>query len=373
MRSVGASVRPSGIDSEGEDPQREDSLERHERGVTLLEILVVVGIIGIMMGFGVGALQRQQNDLEQTAVTLRDLVRLARGNARFYQSTARLVVDPPPRTTPATQGELDYPEQQWFRVLAVRPLSEWNFDLNGPSGSFGIEGTLGAASIVDAGRFGKGLEPDPEGGQPGVFVRTSQYSEFDMSEGFVARLDLWLDAREACTILRLGQSFELGIDNGGFARGQVTFTQSGGQAGRTIRMRGLQRLPLRQWFRLSLAYDGKSIVLERDGLEEDERPGDGRVFYDRQGEFWISAGDTPVPGRIDSVELFGYERLGEFQLPQDVRLLSGAGDLHFASDGRLDPRYHGAPVTYRMAMGEAQGEEQRGRESVTIELGGLPR
>ena len=358
MRGVGLRVNPRG---------------KREGGVTLLEILVVVGIIGIMMGFGVGALQRQRNDLEQTAVALRDLVRLARGNARFYQSSARLVVDPPPRTTPATQGESEDPLEQRFVVLAVRPLSEWNFDLNGPSGSFGIEGTLGAASIVDEGRFGKGLAPDPEGGQPGVFVRTSQYSDFDLSEGFVARLDLWLDTREACTILRLGQSFELGIDAGGFARGQVTFTQTGGQAGRTIRMRGLERLPLRRWFRLALSYDGKSIVLARDGLEEDERPGDGPVYYDRQAEFWISAGDTPVPGRIDSVELFGYERLGEFLIPQDVSLRSGPADLHFASDGRLDPRYHGAPVSYRMVMGADDGEEQRRRESVTIELGGLPR
>ncbi|PIE22739.1 MAG: hypothetical protein CSA62_11000 [Planctomycetota bacterium] len=346
---------------------------QRERGFTLLEMLVVVGLIGIMLGLGVGALQRQRKALEQSVVSLRDLVRLARGNARFYQSSVRLVVDPPPRNAALTQTPTGELYEQSFRVLALRPLSEWNFDLDAANGSFGIEASLGAASIVDAGRFGRGLRPDPEGGQPGVFVRTSHYSEFDLREGFVARLDLWLESHEACTILRLGQSFELGVDTGGYARGQLTFSDGAGQAGRTIRLRGLRPLPLRQWFRLAFSYDGHSIVLERDGLEEDEKPGAGPVYYDTQAEFWISAGDTPVPGRIDSVELFAYEALSEFLIPQDVQLVEGPAALHFAKDGRLDPRYHSAPVTFRMSMGDAAGGTKPRQESVTIELGGLPR
>jgi hypothetical protein len=177
--------------------------------------------------------------------------------------------------------------------------------------------------------------------------------------------------RVACTILRLGQSFELGMDGQGLASGQVTFSQDG-EAGRTIRLRGLEPLPLRKWFRLQLSYDGDSIVLQRDGREEDERGGAGLVFVDPQAEFWISAGDTPVPGRIDSVELFAYEVVGEFDFPESVEFSRAPAALHFAADGSLEPRFHPNAELYELRWQDPD-EQKQVVERVRIETGGLPR
>lgn len=335
-------------------------------GFTLIELLIVLGLIAVLLGLGAGLLTRRSSDLELSTRTLRDLVRTARASARFYQSPARLVLEPPLRTTAPTQGASDELVRRTLRVLSVRPVSEWNFDLTGANGTGGILGTMGAAHIEEGGRFGHALVPDPAGGQPGVFVRASEYSAFDLRLGFVVRCDLWLESRDASTILRLGPSFELAMNQQGFAEARVTFAQAG-QAGRTTRLRGLRPLPLRQWFRLQLGYDGKSLTLLRDGIEEDERPGDGLVWIAPEAEFWISAGDTPVPGRIDSVELFAYETVAEFELPEFIEFTQAPAALHFAPSGSLDPRHHDSPPLYALTL---LGTELAAE--VRVELGGLP-
>ena len=74
-------------------------------GFTLLEVLVVMGLLGMLMGIGVGFLRRRGNDIEVAIGIVRDQVRLAAESSATRHLPAAVLIVPGEDGAPATVKE----------------------------------------------------------------------------------------------------------------------------------------------------------------------------------------------------------------------------------------------------------------------------
>ncbi len=316
-------------------------------------------LIAALMGMGLGMLNRQGNELERAGSLIRDVARMARNHARFYRAPARVVMAPPPGI--AADGE-----ERTLSVIALQPVCEWNFDDGRPHGTRGIGGKLGSAIIAPGGRIGQGLFPDAENQAPALHLDVRTMPAFDLRGGFVARCDVRLDQRSACTILRMGDAWELGIGAAGKVRGAVTFARDNGKPGRRVVLNSAARLPLRRWVRVALIVDRLRVVLTVNGREEASDKADTECYRDPRASFVVSDGGAPVLGVVDSVALFAFDVVTQESLPEFVDYVSGPETLGFDADGLVDRRMHPILPEYRLARNGAE-------EVIGFESGGLSR
>ncbi len=133
-----------------------------------------------------------------------------------------------------------------------------------------------------------------------------------------------------------------------------------------MRLRGQRAVPLRRWFKLELAVDGKFARLSLDFLEQNAKPSRGLIFRDPKGELWISGAASPVIGKIDTVEIFAYEITARTRVPMRVDFKSGPETLYFGPNGTIDRRFHPKLPVYTLQMDDWV-------EKVEFESGGLAR
>lgn len=329
-------------------------------GYTLLEILVVIVLISGLAGLGLGMITGSGNDLERASVGVRDFARIARANAQFYRAPARVVMTPPPGTAidPAS-GEL-----RQMKVLALQSVAEWNFEDGSPNASRGIDAQLGGGYVEEGGRVGQGFFADGEGSQHGITLDARGLSSFDLRGGFVVRCDIKLNTRQVCTVVRFGEAFELGVDSVGKLRAGVTLARGAGQAGRRVVLKGSRRLPLGEWVKIELIADGTRIVLRRDFIEEASERVKDRCWRDAEAQFVISDGGAPVPGVLDTIEVFAFDTIAEQPIPETVEVSEGPAILHFDPYGLIDRRFHAELPRYRLSQPD-------GEQVIGFELGGL--
>ena len=339
-------------------------------GYTLIEILVVILIISSIAGIGVGILTRGGPALDRAATLLRDHARFARSQARMYRAPSRLIITPTPgrKKAAASTSDVEIEDPTYsVRVVALRSVAEWNFDHGKAGGTRGIGGDL-VGGVIDSGdRFGKGLFiPDDAPEAPGVRLDARTIPSFDLRRGFLVRCDVKLRQRGACNVVRLGETFELGVEAGGRLTGAATMSMGTAKGRRRVTVRGVRRVPLHRWFKIELACDGREIRLSLDFVLEAAEPAPEECWLDPRAVWTISDGGAPVPGAIDTVELFAFDQISAEELPQFVEVAQGPGILCFDRDGRVDRREHGGLPSYLLRL-----EEQE--ERIEFELGGLTR
>ncbi len=323
------------------------------RGFTLLEILLVILLISVLLGYGVGFLRRGGNELDQTLVRLQAYARGARMQARFHRSPAQLALV-------EVLGEEGDTPSQVLKLRALQPVGEWNFDAGGLSQA-GQQG--GAGVIVPEGRIGRGLRIQEDATGHGLYISPRDPSEFDLREGFLLRMDVKLDAYGDCRLAVLERVFSLGIDAEGRPNASLVLGDLRGGAGRTIHFKSYERVPVQTWLRFVFSFDGEKGQLLVDGLQFSERKIKGRLFHDPRAGFVISDGGLPVPGMVDEVRLFAFEVLDSWEVPEAVRI-DGPPLLVYTQEGLLDPRVHQAPARYIIRRNEQS-------ETMSIGLGGL--
>ncbi len=322
-------------------------------GFTLLEILLVILLISVLLGYGVGFLRRGGNELDQTLIRLQAYARGARMQARFHRSPARVALV----EVQDNQGDTT---TQVLRLKALQPVGEWNFD-TGNMSSTGQQG--GAGLVVPEGRIGRGLRIEEGATGHGLYVSPRDASEFDLRNGFLLRLDVKLDSYGECNLVVLERIFTLSIDAGGRPGASLVLGDLRGGAGRTIHFKSYERVPIQKWLRFVFSFDGETGRLLVDGLQLSERKVEGRMFHDPRAGFLISDAALPVPGTLDEVRLFAFEVLDTWEVPEAVRI-EGPPLLVYNQEGLLDPSVHQAPVQYTISRDEQS-------ETMSIGLGGL--
>ncbi|MCB9918501.1 MAG: prepilin-type N-terminal cleavage/methylation domain-containing protein [Planctomycetes bacterium] len=326
-------------------------------GYTLVELLVVLMIIGALSGLGLGFLMKRESNLDREVSRLRDLARAARAQAQFTRSRAVVEI------TPAPWVKLE-DESRKAVVFGQRVIGEWNFDRGRPDGSGGLGGELVGGRIGPGGRFGDALwiAGDSEGHGLRFDVRT--LPTFDLAYGFLARCDVWLEADDPCVVVRIGESFELGIGTTGVPRGFVTLTRDDGSAGRRVMIQGGDRVRKRRWYRLELEAGSGELVLRLDGIAQAREPIDAPIWRDKTAWLVVSDGANPVLGAVDSVAIFGFDMDAE-QAFDRLLDLSGPARLVFDESGALDRGVHAVLPIFRFKLGDQERDLIFDREGLT--------
>lgn len=309
--------------------------ERASRaGFTLLELIAVIGLITILMGFGVGFLQRGSNNLSVSLAIVRDQIRLAANTAKSEGQPTEVHV--------AAGGDGGGVS---MHVRVLTPIGFWHFE----PGERWINSALRPQLTGEeepGGRFGFARRSDPESRGSLMTVAAGE-NEFFLDQGFALRLELKLERRREMEVARLGRAFELRLDGDLLPQGRVTLTDSGDRPGAVVTVRGARPLRLGSWVTLELVHDGRAVALVVDGQEQARAAANGAPFQQPADVFEVSLSAAPVLGLVDEVQLLAYERSELQTLPDDVELVGLQGPVRFGRRGELL-----APARFALVQGE---------------------
>jgi prepilin-type N-terminal cleavage/methylation domain-containing protein len=312
--------------------------ERRPAGFTLLELLLVMAIIGVLLGFGVGAFNKLAAVDRVAAGQIRDALRMARSLAVAEGAPASVVVEP-------AAGEV--------YGLGLRAAGNWHFE-EGRGAGWPLEARLPPDVGVVEGLIGSGLQLGRD--QPLSIVDLP--SSFDSPDGFGIDVALRPDAdprpmrlleREGAWGLRLDEDDHL----------EVTIHLDAKPSPEEFRLTTGARLPADRWSRVRVVFDGRTLHVAVDGA----RVGEDTLFSPARrmalgADPGVSTGrggeGTTVPyrGGLDELRLASVVRGDHETIPPDVVLEGEPRVLHLDAGGRLDPAWHAAPVTISFRAGE---------------------
>ena len=320
-------------------------MNERSAGFTLMELLMVMGLQSVLMGLGIGFLQRGDTSTEQFLSVLRSELRGAALTARAHGVPTEVI---------ATPGVDGLPGQ--LRSSTLVPLASWHLE---PDELFVDASLRPQLAGVDEprGRFGHAMGPDPETGAS-LFTLPLGPGRFPLEQGFVLRLDLKLEASEPMVLLRLGEG--LNVELTADLIPHLRMVQSAGaRRGVSVEIEG-RPVPLYRWFTLEVLHDGRELRLGVDGVEV--RGSAKQPMRQLASDVLeISPGDGPIFGLVDEIRLFAYESGDSQMIPADLELLGLQGPLSFGRDGQLKE-----PVAFQLRNGD-----QTTRYS--IDLGGVVR
>lgn len=303
------------------------------RGVTLVELLIVMVIVGIVMGLGLGVFASLDVEERQAVGLVKNVVRTAQ-NTAVSRGMPTLV-------------RLDHKAGS-VSAEALRVIGTWQFEDPDLRGAFGIGGVLRGAELIDDGYLGAALSfPEEVPGARAEF-EVQKDPSFDLADGFSITLVVRREHDGAASLVDLGGACGIQflvngalqgwmaptIDDGGYERkGPHVVCESGGPV-----------VEVGVWVRLELVYDRRELALFVNGapiafVEEDARVWDveSRLMLGDERRRWRGALDALVVAAVDSGDAV--------ELPVEMELTSDSPTaVRFDASGHLDRRHHQAPV-----------------------------
>jgi type II secretory pathway pseudopilin PulG len=286
-----------------------------ERGITLLEMTVVLGIMMILMGMGVTLLHRSNQGRGLGASTLQTLsvLRFARTLSQTTKSPTVVYVDP---TTQPPKIELL--ERQ---TVGLWHMEELATDTSGvTAGAFGIDGEVVGAQ-PGRGRVGNCYKFT---GADTITMPSLPFTD-DRAGVYIS---MWLQplSMQDQFILRYGNDFLVGI----------TSTNTIGVQFGDILLETVYELPMASWTFLEISYDNVYVDVRADGrLIGMALTHDAPIPFGK-GPLILGDGQTGFVGFIDEVHLAQMVARQSYELSGDIALETGGiQKLVFFEDGSL--------------------------------------
>lgn len=274
-------------------------------GFTMLELLVVAAVLSVLMGLGIGFLGR--TDPYQVANAILS------GELRSAQLTARAEGVPTEvLVRPGVDGE-----SASVQSRLLQPIVTFHCEPREPVLDDSLRASM-AGEDVPHGRFGHARRSRP--GEVAPLLRwpvTRRVADF--RDGLVLRLDLWLEERQACTVLQLGTAVELILDEESRPQARLRLTGGSANASNSASLRAAISLPLRRWCTLEVACDGRHAWLVLEGREIAQAVADGQPMVDDQAVLDVGPADRPIPGMIDEVRVLAYVLGSPQMLPNQLQ------------------------------------------------------
>lgn len=295
-------------------------------GFTLLELLTVMGIISVLLGLGVGFLQRGSTGLDLAFGIMRDQMRLASTTAKSHGLPTEVRILP---------GD-GFEKPTRLQTHALRTIGHWHLE---PAERWFNQQIAPASPIkgefVASGRFGHACRPDIDDEDTMMTVEAGDKDSWYLDGGFALRIELKLEARSAATLVRLGDAFELGMDEAAIPQARMTLGEAGKRRGGIVTLQANRTLPLNEWVTIELVHDGRELRLLTDGRVEASGAARGEPYQHKSDLFELSRGGEHVLGLIDEVRLLAYQRGESMEFPVEVELRNLQGPVRF--DRRGEP------------------------------------
>ncbi|MBM3990257.1 MAG: prepilin-type N-terminal cleavage/methylation domain-containing protein [Planctomycetes bacterium] len=319
------------------------------RGMTLLELLIVMGLIGVLLGAGVGLVASVDVGHRAAKGLVQSVIRAARNSSVARGAPSRVVIDRARRT---------------IRADAFEVVGTWHFEggTEVVRGAFEIDGINQGALLVDDGFTGRALSFEP-GSRGRAEVPVQLYSAYDLTEGFRLEFALRLDGASGGRVLRIGESVGVDVSSEGamrvwlVPRAQDSF---GGElrGGRASLEAPAGTFAAGRWRRVSFHYDRRGLVLEVDGVRidppEDSEPEMGPVWR-IDGPLVIGDAQGGFTGSIDALVLSVIGASESTRLPDGVEFSATTpAQIAFDGGGNLDRSVHREPVRFSLEQAEGR-------------------
>jgi prepilin-type N-terminal cleavage/methylation domain-containing protein len=289
-------------------------------GLTLLELLAVVVIFSLLLGFTVAILQGANQDLgvNASANHVVALLRAAHERARSESSPAWVLLDPAENTV---------------RTLVKETVGEWHLEEGEGTGAFGRDARISGGTAVP-GRVGKGVLLGASGSISGGEVPV-----YEPGQG--VSIELWYlrrSGRVRALLASVGNLVEIASEPDGRVSAKAGALSIGS---------GTNRVPLEAWCRLQFVHSGREARLSLNGREVAR----GAGVLDWPGPLPFTVGGQGFAGIVDEIRLGLVIPRNSYTLPSEVSFEFGpAGTaaatsgtkaqevvVGFDSEGRLDP------------------------------------
>jgi len=316
-------------------------------GMTLIELLIVMGLLALILGAGLGALAGIDTGSGPAVALVNSSLRSANNWAVARRAPARVTFDVETNTIHA-EG------------LAV--IGTWHFENNPPRGAFGLNGAYEGVGLAEDGYLGKALDLEgaEEGGTYVVPVHTSP--TYDLSAGFqIAFAAKPMDMGTA-QVLSIGGAVGVELTSQGAVKAWFQGERRGEGGGVTSTGKVLAEtspglLRIGSWSRILVSYDRRELVIFVEGVSV------GRTSE----EAWVIGVKSPLligssrrqqwPGRIDSLVISAVAADDLIELPDGVSFAETAPkEVVFAAGGGLDRRVHSEPVRFSLEFDDLTNE-----------------
>lgn len=325
------------------------TLRAGRSGMTLLELLLVMALIGVLMGAGVGLLSSLNLGERAAKGLVQSVIRAARNSAVARGAGARVRLDPNLGT---------------IRAEALEVVGTWHFEGSGEvvRGAFEIDGTNLGAAYVDDGFVGRALGFQ-RGGRARVEIPLQLYSAYDFEQGFRVEFALRLEGSGGGRVLRIGETIGIdATDAGGlkcwFVPKVLDSTGREMKGGRISFEVPSGALASGVWRRVAFEYDRRALAVELDGVVvelEDEAPREGAPVWSIDAPLTIGDPQSGFNGSIDSLVLSAVAASEETQLPEAVRFdPSAPPEVRFDAGGNLDRSVHREPVVITLIYADGK-------------------
>ncbi|MCR9246754.1 MAG: prepilin-type N-terminal cleavage/methylation domain-containing protein [bacterium] len=278
---------------------------RSAAGFTLLELMIVCGVIAVLMGLAIGYLGRTDPQAVADSVLGGEL-RAAQWTARAAGLPTEVVVRPGVEGYPAT-----------VRSRLLEPFVSFHFEPDDPALDDDLKPAIGGEEVL-SGRFGRARR-NVEGRTAPVLRWAAPPELIDLEEGFALRCDVFLEERGGATVLQFGGVVDIRLDPDSKPWARLRLTGGTAAASAVATVRSPVALPLRRWVTIDFGCDGRECWLSVDGREFDRAVAEGQPLQADTDELVVSPGDAPVAGILDEVRVFTYSFGPTQYLPTELQ------------------------------------------------------
>lgn len=317
-----------------------------ERGLTLLELLLVMAIMGVVFGLGLGAFASLDAPDDSSLGLVRSTLRAASNQALSRETQARVQF--------VREGDEGGNEVGSMRPSQLFAAGTWQFEDLALRGAFGIHGDGARLRLVDDGFIGRGLSL----AEPGAEVRfdVKQDPAFDPSEGFVIELALRPSATGTFSghVLNIGRVVGIDLMPDGSLRGWIAPSfRDGTQRDRAAAQgasflfaeSGAHSVVAGRWSRVRLEYDRRRLAIDVDGRPYERLPADLPVRELAGPMVLSSADDKGFRGDVDKLVVSLFQFVDPIELPRGVTFTAGTPkEVVFGGGGGLEHEVHRGPV-----------------------------
>lgn len=315
---------------------------RRRAGLTLIELLAVMAVIGILLGAGVGMLASLDLGERAALGRIQSVLRATRNTALARRAPARVRLLAP--GAPGNRGEGD----GWaLRPEVLELVGTWHFE-GDLEGAFGLVGAAEEPAFADDGYIGRALS---------LAARDDSLVEFpvqrdpayDFEQGFVLECALRLEGgHQPGVLVDAGGLFGLELQAHGALSGWLV--PAGLDERGQLRPQGRQELRTadgalsgRDWHRVRLEYDRRLVRLLVEGVELARSELDVPLWR-MEGPLALGDRSHRVGAGLDALVVGAFAPAPAVVLEDTLRLLEPVPVVGFDAAGHLDRELHGERV-----------------------------